>query len=183
VSSLTGANDPFRVLGVNPTFDLDVADLERRQRELSKALHPDRHASSLPAERRAALGEAIRVNEAFRALRDPLTRAEALLGVLTGSPEPPATTSALPPGFLLEVMDLREQLAELRARQELPGLERLRGQIVSYEQALHAELSSSFAAAQAANAAVTPGTHTALAKLRYYRRMLDEVRASLDDLA
>jgi molecular chaperone HscB len=182
VSSTSSVNDPFQVLGVTPTFDLDVADLERRQRELSKTLHPDRHSGSLPAERRAALGEAMRVNEAFRALRDPITRAEALLEVLAGSTQKPPIDAALPPGFLMSVMDLREQLADLRARRELAGLESLRGQIVVQERALQAELSSSFAAVQA-GAKVTPATHEALAKLRYYRRMLDEVRASLDDLA
>jgi molecular chaperone HscB len=63
---------------VERRFDLDVAALDARRKELSRALHPDRFASSPAAERRMALGRAIEVNEAFRALRDPIRRAEAL---------------------------------------------------------------------------------------------------------
>jgi molecular chaperone HscB len=85
--------NPFEALGVEPSFALDLAILEQRHRELSRALHPDRHAASGAGERRMALGRAIEVNEAYRILKDPVRRAEALLaqrGVATGEgKEPP----------------------------------------------------------------------------------------------
>ena len=86
-----------------------MAELEKRHRELSRALHPDRHADKTPAERRHALGKAIEVNEAFRVLKDPVRRAEALLrgrGVhIEEGKEAPAD-----PSFLMDIMELRETL-------------------------------------------------------------------------
>jgi molecular chaperone HscB len=73
--------DPFETLGFEPNFALNLADLEKRHRELSRALHPDRHSGSSAGDRRHALGKAIEVNEAFRVLKDPVRRAEALLGL------------------------------------------------------------------------------------------------------
>ena len=72
-------NDPFQTLGVDARFDLDLGAVEKRHRDLSRALHPDRYADASATERRMSLSRAIEVNEAWRALRDPVRRAEALL--------------------------------------------------------------------------------------------------------
>jgi molecular chaperone HscB len=110
-------------MGLAPSFRLDGRELEQRQRDLSKALHPDRHATGTPAERRAALSEAISVNEAYRALRDPVTRAEAvlrLLGQPTGSEG--ETRTQLPPALLMAVMEQREQLGTARRNRDRGAL-------------------------------------------------------------
>ena len=75
-------SNPFETLGLAPTFTLDAAELEQRQRELNRALHPDRHASKGSGERRQALGRAMDVNQAYRTLRDAASRAEALFELL-----------------------------------------------------------------------------------------------------
>lgn len=103
--------DPFELLGVERRFSLDRAALEQRHRDLSRTLHPDRYVQSPPGERRMALERAVAVNEAFRALRDPLTRAEALLsahGLAVGDAERPSQS------LLMEVM-------ELQSRSTTPG--------------------------------------------------------------
>ncbi len=64
--------DPFETLGIARRFLLDVREVEQKHRDLSKALHPDRHTASTSAERRVALSRAIEVNEAFRVVRDPI---------------------------------------------------------------------------------------------------------------
>lgn len=73
------AGDPFATLGLEPTFDLDVAASEQRLRDLLKATHPDRFAGAGAPERRRALNRSIDINEAWRAIREPIGRAEALL--------------------------------------------------------------------------------------------------------
>src|SRR5262249_49827371 len=109
--------DPFDTLGAPRRFDLDLTTLEKTHRELSRALHPDRFAHAGASERRAALEKAANVNEAWRILRDPIRRAEALFrlaGVEMETNEPKAS-----PAFLMEMMDDREALAEARAKGDL----------------------------------------------------------------
>ena len=64
--------DPFSLLGLPREFELDARELERRFRELSRQLHPDRFARAEPRERRLSLERATRLNDALRALRPDL---------------------------------------------------------------------------------------------------------------
>src|SRR6267378_3887868 len=106
--------DPFATLGAERRFDLDLSVLEKTHRDLSRALHPDRYAQASASERRAALEKASSVNEAWRTLRDPIKRAEALFllsGVAVGETNEPKPSA----DFLMEVLEQREALAEARA--------------------------------------------------------------------
>ena len=67
--------DYFSLLGLAREFALDLPGLERRFRELSRQLHPDRFARAEPRERRLSLERATRLNDAYRALRDWRLRA------------------------------------------------------------------------------------------------------------
>src|SRR4029079_10447293 len=72
-------DDYFAVLGVPRAYALDVSALEARYKELSRKLHPDRFARADPRAKRAALQRTVQLNEAWRALKDPVKRAEYLL--------------------------------------------------------------------------------------------------------
>src|SRR4051812_33029053 len=90
--------DPFATLGIERRFDVDVDAVEKRHRELSRALHPDKYASAAPSERRASLSKAVEVNEAWRIVRDPIRRAEALFtlaGIRVGETSEPRPTTAV----------------------------------------------------------------------------------------
>jgi molecular chaperone HscB len=176
--------DPFDTLGVPPSFSLSLEDLATRQRDLSWALHPDRFVGRPASERRAALGRAIEVNEAHRTLKNPLTRAEALLGRLGLSlhegQEPPAS-----PEFLMEMMDLREDLRTAGRSQNAAEVQRLAARVREQEAALAQKLSSCFEAAQdnkQSPDAVKLEIHQTLGSLRYLRRFLDEADAYLDEI-
>src|SRR5690242_15718215 len=111
-------SDPFDTLGVEPRFDLDPDKLAERHRDLSRTLHPDRYAGAPAAERRMALGKAIEVNDAYRVLKDPVRRAEALLrraGVPVGETVEPKPSQAL----LMDMMERREELADARRAKDL----------------------------------------------------------------
>ena len=102
-------SDPFATFGLTPAFELDLNELEQRHRELSRALHPDRYAGRGASERRQALGKAIEVNEAWRRLKNPVKRAEALLerlGLAVSEEQEPKPA----PEFLMDVMERREEL-------------------------------------------------------------------------
>lgn len=172
--------DPFDTLGVDARYDLDLRAVEQRHRDLSKALHPDRYAGAPAAERRLALSRAIDVNEAWRVLRDPIRRAEALVaraGVAVGETAEPHASPAL----LMEMMEAREELAEARSGKDLTRVAKLGEAMRAREAAAVAALGRAFDEAggdKAKVAALLPK----LGELRYIRRFLDEVSAIEEEL-
>ena len=116
----------FELLGLDPGFAVDPANLERRYRDLQSRVHPDRFASGSEAERRVAMQWATRANEAYRTLRDPVNRARYLLA-LKGFDTEEESNTAMPADFLMQQMEWREAAAQARAsrdREALAGLRR-----------------------------------------------------------
>lgn len=168
--------DPFSTLGISPKFDVDLAAAERAHRELSRALHPDRYVAASASERRVALARAIEVNEAWRVVRDPIRRAEALLTVLGVPVDDASTRGQLPAEFLGQMLELREALAEAQASRDLEAVRSMAARVEARARSSEQELASGFAKGQAAHLLA------ALAELRFYGRFLDEVGAIEDDL-
>lgn len=110
--------DHFEILGIPRGFRQDETALEERYRELSRLLHPDRHAARSATERRLVLEKMIEVNDAYRALRDPVRRAAYLLSLRGLDLGESSGSSYLPPDFLMEVMETREAFDEARARKD-----------------------------------------------------------------
>jgi molecular chaperone HscB len=115
--------DKFAVLGVGRGFDQDEAALEDRFRALSRRLHPDRFARGTSQERRFALEQTTRLNDAWRTLKDPVRRAEHLLelrGVhLAGERRaehglPVTQPVTMSPEFLEQMMEDREKLMDAK---------------------------------------------------------------------
>jgi molecular chaperone HscB len=169
--------DPFAVLGIERRYDIDVDATEKRHRDLSRALHPDRFADAGAAERRLTLAKAVEVNEAWRIVRDPIARAEALFalaGVAVGERVEPAPTSAL----LMETMERRESLAEAKAKRDFSAIEHLAGQVVARRREVEEKLRAGFA-----RGGTLDGLVPLLGELRFHRRFLEEVSAIEDALA
>ena len=93
-------------------FLLDEAALKRKYYQLSRELHPDFHAQESPAAQAEALRLSTLNTDAYRTLANPDQRMAYLLG-LHGLLEEGSAQNQLPPDFLMEVMDLNEQLMEL----------------------------------------------------------------------
>jgi len=98
----------FHRLGLPRRFALDAGELERAYLAHSREVHPDYHLGGASADLSASLDLSAAVNEAYNTLRDPFARAEHLLALEGG---PTATEhKQMPPAFLAEMLDLREQL-------------------------------------------------------------------------
>ena len=69
----------FELFGLPARFRLDGPVLDAAYRRLQSDVHPDRHAHADDAVRRIAAQSSARVNEAYRALKDPVRRAQYLL--------------------------------------------------------------------------------------------------------
>lgn len=177
--------DPFSILGLEPRFDLDLKTLEVRHRELSSALHPDRYVGHSSVERQMALGRAIEVNEARRALLDPVRRAEALL-TLRGIDTAEGTEPKPSQRFLFEMMELREELSAHKAHKNLLMTETLREDVQAREKRVIIALTQSFKGLPADSGSASPEVVTdirsKLGELRYYRRLIDEARLIEDEL-
>lgn len=103
----------FELLGLPVTYTVAQDLLTRHYRELLQSVHPDRFANAPDQERRISMQHATQINEAYRTLRDPLLRARYLLQ-LKGLEWDDETSTVMDPAFLMEQMELREALAEVR---------------------------------------------------------------------
>ena len=101
-------DDHFHRLGLPRRFVLDAGELERAYLAHSRAVHPDFHLAGSSADLDASLELSAAVNEAYNTLRDPFARAEHLLA-LVGGPTA-GEHKQVPPAFLAEVMDAREEV-------------------------------------------------------------------------
>lgn len=171
--------DAFDVLGLPPAFDLDPKLIEQRYRDLQRALHPDRFTQASASERRASLSRAVSVNDAYRVLRDELKRAEALF-VRLGGEISERGGQAADPGLLMEVMELREQLSDTKARGDAAARDKLTREVRALDRQTIDALRGALSALAAGDASARDATARALSRLRYYRRFLDEV-AVLED--
>src|ERR1044072_917959 len=112
----------FELFGLPIAFGLDQEALEKAYREIQAQVHPDRFAHAGDAERRASLQWTTRVNEAYRALKNPVQRASHLLE-LHGVDVAFETNTAMPAEFLMEQMELREALEGATQSKDLGALE------------------------------------------------------------
>jgi molecular chaperone HscB len=115
-------DDDFALFGLPRRFALDDAALAPRWRALQAEVHPDRFAAEGAAAQRVAMQWAVRVNEAYQRLKDPLARARYLCG-LAGHPLDPHDNKAMPPSFLAQQMEWREALAEAASTDAVKALD------------------------------------------------------------
>ena len=120
-------SDYFSVFGLPPHLNLDLVSLEKEFHRLSRRLHPDRFARSAENEKEWSLADTALLNDAYRTLKDPITRTEYLLklhGAEIGEEFAAANglqrrdgemgASRVPADLLEEVFDLNMQLEEMR---------------------------------------------------------------------
>jgi len=67
--------DYFSFFGLPRRLVIDAGELERQFRALSRKFHPDYYYNASPAERLASLERSSYLNDAYRALRNPVSRA------------------------------------------------------------------------------------------------------------
>ena len=101
----------FALFGLPERFAIDLAQLDVKWKQLQGAAHPDRFATDTSAAQRVAMQWAIRINEAYRRLKDPLARA-AYLCSLHGADIEAESNTAMPAAFLMQQMEWRDALSE-----------------------------------------------------------------------
>ena len=107
-----GPVDHFARLGLRPTFEIDMDELERQYLGFQRRLHPDRFASKSPKERALSQSQATALNEAYETLKNPLKRAAYLLELLGRKVDLTGCGTISDPELLMEQMEKREALAD-----------------------------------------------------------------------
>jgi molecular chaperone HscB len=113
IQPLSRGTDYFAFFGLRQKLRIDSADLERRFHQLSWKLHPDNFVRASEKERELSLVLSSELNDAYRTLREPLSRMEYLLAH-AGMRKEGARKQQAPPELLEEVFELNESLDELR---------------------------------------------------------------------
>jgi len=115
-------DNDFALFGLPEQYSIDRVDLDSRWRELQGSVHPDRYAADGAAAQRLAMQWSVRINEAHRRLREPLTRA-AYLCELRGAPISAQDNTAMPGDFLAQQMAWREALDDAPSDAALAALD------------------------------------------------------------
>lgn len=168
--------DFFSLFDLPRRFALEVAELDRRYRDLQAEVHPDRFAAASDAEKRLSMQWATQANEAYRTLKKPLERASYLLH-LAGHDVRADKNTAMPAEFLMEQMEWREAVADARAGGDHHELEQLL-------ERLNTDLASHYGelAVLIDDASDWPKAAEAVRRLMFLERLLAEIEGALASL-
>ncbi len=158
---------PFQIFGIDPTGEVDPAELKRRLRRFSRIVHPDFHSADQGQRLRAERASA-RLNHAYKVLLDPFLRADWIVHRLDGPSE--KEERQMPQAFLMEVLEWNEALEEAAAAPKRP--ETL-AQLDQLQRSLHDEHDRILLEV---DAALRPLPERGSSKLREIRRQLNAVR-------
>jgi len=117
--------NPFEILGIDPTFEIDAKALDEAYFARQTLAHPDRFIHHSQPEREAATAQASSLNQAYEVLKNPTLRAKALLklkGIEISGEEEGKTVQN--PEILEEMMALQEALAEAVSPHDFTCLEK-----------------------------------------------------------
>src|ERR1700751_3344480 len=138
--AVNASTDYFAIFGLPRKLSIDLSWLEQKFLQLSWKLHPDNFVNASEPERELSLKKSSELNDAYRALRDPLARVGYLLEI-EGERKEGQTKQQAPPELLEEVFELNESLDELReARSEGGDVEPLRARLVEAQNSFKEKL-------------------------------------------
>lgn len=173
----------FELFGLPIDFVIDQQSLNRHYRDLQRVIHPDRYATASDHERRLSLQRATLVNEAFDVLKDPLKRAVYLLSLL-GFETPSSSATVVENGFLMEQLELRETLAQIKHQANpMESLDDLLRRVRQFSATLTARMAVCF---EEATPQALQEVQESVTKLQFLKKIHSEAEAlavDLEDLA
>lgn len=163
-----GGADRFRRLGLERTFAVDRADLERRYFDLQRRLHPDRFATRTAREKALSQAQAVSLNEAYETLADPLKRAVYLLHLAGMDVLSEGCNQIADPVILMEAMEMREAL---ESAQSAAQVDLFAANVAADIEECVDDLATAFGKNDLDEAAKLT------TRLRYLRKLIDDSRA------
>ena len=162
--------NPFETLGLPARFDLTPTTIERAYLSRIAGLHPDLAGPGGEGGDQDRVAAAL--NDAKATLLDDEQRAETLLAVLGGPGK--SVDKSLPPGFLMEMMEVRETVdAEL-----LEDAQGARARWQGWAEARKDEHRAALTGMFAASDVPLKNVRMILNQWRYLARLLEHLEAS-----
>ena len=101
----------FSLLGLPVSFVIDKNKLTSNYHDIQKSIHPDNFANATELERRLSVQKSAQINDALQTLKNPLQRSIYLLSLY--DIELGENNTSVDPAFLMEQMELRENLSQV----------------------------------------------------------------------
>lgn len=163
----------FELFGLPEQFVIDSKALDTQWKALQRETHPDKFAAQGAVSQRLAMQWSVRVNEAYQRLKNPTQRA-AYLCERRGAPVNAERNTAMPPEFLMQQMEWREELEDANG---VPALESLAERTTAARRELLAHT-----AALLDERADAPAAAIQVRALMFVERFATEVEQRLDQL-
>ncbi|HLD95520.1 MAG TPA: Fe-S protein assembly co-chaperone HscB [Alphaproteobacteria bacterium] len=114
--------NPFDIFELEPSYELNLQELDKRYFALQEQVHPDKLAKTDSFTKLQAQLLSGAFNEAYEILKHPLHRAKAYLEVL-GVDLPDQETFNASDDLLMDIMALQEKLKTLEAPKDIRDFE------------------------------------------------------------
>jgi molecular chaperone HscB len=113
VANLSGFDDYFALFQLKPQFKIDRQALESAYLTVQQKVHPDMHAQASDSDKRVSMQLSALANSAYRTLMNPIQRG-LYMCVRNGVDPQLETNTAMPAQFLMQQMEWREALDDVR---------------------------------------------------------------------
>ncbi len=168
----------FELFEIPVSYDVDLAEVQHRYRELQKAVHPDKYANAGAQERRISMQHTSLINQALHTLKHPVERAIYLLQ-LKGVDFTMDNETTMDAAFLMEQMEMREKLEAVHDNADpLEELDNMLAGVKSSMSSMADEFKRAYASDDIDDAKET------VRKLQFLykaRKEIDELAASIED--
>ncbi len=169
----------FKLFGLATDFSIDTDQLAGKYRELQRSAHPDRYANAAERDQLLSVQYAAIINDAYQALKWPLSRAVYMLR-LRGVDVDKEHSFDLGPGFLMQQIELREELESIRQVPDAaPVLDRMRHELEQHQASLEKSFARSIVDSSAEG---LEQAGQAVNKMQFIVKMQQEVERIEDEL-
>jgi len=159
----------YQLFDMPIAFEVNMDQLQQHYRTLAQTVHPDKYANASDQERRISMQQSSWVNKAYQTLKDPIERASYLLQ-LKGIDVNLENETTMDAAFLMDQMDLRETLADVRAQADpLAVLDKELGNVKNTMQKMSEAFSTAYEADQIEDA------KECLRKMQFIQKARNEI--------
>ena len=177
--------DVFEVFGLKHAYSYDSDLLEERYLELSKLTHPDHHRVADEESKQRTIKISAWVNQSYKELKDSLFRAEFLLNMIEKDNGLKTDSKKLPGTFLMDMLELQEELEILAVKLDESRLEEIEYQAEKFRKRSLKEVGEGLdlcLSRSTVDADFMQELRSQLNTVRYYDRILGTVEELLDKI-